>query len=57
MLKIGDAYICVSEQGILGSSNGLSPIRLQAITWPSAELLSIRAIETNAFRNTLNKYI
>ena len=33
-------HICVSDQGQHWFSNGLSPIRCQAITWNSAELLS-----------------
>ena len=30
-----------------GSGNGLSPVRRQAITWTSADLLSIRPLGTN----------
>ena len=30
----------------IGSNNGLSPVRWQAITWTNADLLSIGPIET-----------
>ena len=32
---------------IIGSGNGLSPVRRQAITWTNADLLSIRPLGTN----------
>ena len=38
----------------IGSVNGLSPIRRQALTWTNARLLSIRPLETN-FSDTLIK--
>ena len=31
----------------IGSGNGLSPVRRQAITWTNADLLSIGPLETN----------
>ena len=34
-------HICVSKQTIIGSDNGLSPDRRQAIIWTNAGLLSI----------------
>ena len=34
-------HICVGKLAIIGSDNGLSPIRSQAITWTNASLLSI----------------
>ena len=34
-------HICVSKQTIIGSDNGLSPDRLQAIIWTNVELLLI----------------
>ena len=40
-------HICVSEQDQHCFSNGLSPIRRQAITWTNAVLLSIRPLGTN----------
>ena len=39
--------ICVSELTIIGSDNGLSPGRHQAIIWTSAGVLSIWPLETN----------
>ena len=39
-------HICVSELD-LGSGNGLSPVRRQAITWPNAAILLIGALGTN----------
>ena len=40
-------HICVSKLAIIGSDNGLSPGRRQAITWTNADLLSIGPLETN----------
>ena len=40
-------YICVSELGTIGSGDGLSPVRHQAITWTNAVLLSIRLLGMN----------
>ena len=40
-------HICVSKLTIIGSDNGLSPGRRQAIIWTNAGLLSIRLLETN----------
>ena len=39
--------ICVSKFTIIGSANGLSPIRRQAIIWTNAEILLIRILGTN----------
>ena len=39
-LRSGDAYICVRKLTIIGSDNGLSPSRHQAI-WTRTEILSI----------------
>ena len=39
--------MCVSEITIIGSDNGLSPGRRQAIIWNNAGLLSIKPLETN----------
>ena len=38
------AYICVSELPIIGSNNGLSPGRRQAIIWTNAGILLIRTL-------------
>ena len=37
----------VSELGSIGSGNGLSPVRRQAITWTNVELLLIRPLGTH----------
>ena len=64
-------HICVSTQTIIGSDNGLSPGRRQAIIWTSAAILSIGPlganfneivieigyifIQENAFKNVVRK--
>ena len=40
-------HICVSELTIIGSDNGLSPDRRQAIIWTNAGILSIGPLRTN----------
>ena len=40
-------HICVSELTIIGSDNGLSPGRRQAIIWNNAGLLLIAPLGTN----------
>ena len=40
-------HICVSELPIIGSDNGLSPGRRQAIIWTNAGILLIRPLGTN----------
>ena len=40
-------HICVSRLTIIGSDNGLSPGRRQAIIWTNAGLLLIRPLGTN----------
>ena len=40
-------HICVSTLTIIGSDNGLSPDRRQAINWTNAGLLLIRPLGTN----------
>ena len=40
-------HICVSKLTIIGSDNGLSPSRRQAIIWPYAGILLIRPWGTN----------
>ena len=46
-LRPSDAYICVGKLTIIGSDNGLSPGRRQAIIWTNAGILLIRPRETN----------
>ena len=40
-------HICVSDLTIIGSDNGLSPYRRQAIIWTNAGILLIGPLETN----------
>ena len=40
-------HICVSKLNIIGSDNGLSPGRRQAIIWTNARILIIRNLGTN----------
>ena len=40
-------HICVSKLTIIGSDNGLSPCRRQAITWTNGRILFIRNLGTN----------
>ena len=40
-------HICVSKSTIIGSDNGLSPDRRQAIIWPNTGILLIRTLGTN----------
>ena len=40
-------HICVSKLTIIGSDNGLSPGRRQAIIWTNAGILSIRTLGTH----------
>ena len=40
-------HICVSKLTIIGSDNGLSPGRRQAIIWTNAGILLIRLLGTN----------
>ena len=40
-------HICVGNLTIIGSDNGLSPGRHQAIIWTNAGILSIGSLETN----------
>ena len=40
-------HICVGELTIIGSDNGLSPGRRQAIIWTNAGILFIRTLGTN----------
>ena len=41
------AHICVGNQSIIGSDNGLSPYRRQAIIWTNDEILLIGPLGTN----------
>ena len=49
-------HICVSKLIVIGSDNGLSPGRRQAIIWTNAGVLSIGPLETN-FSEILIKII
>ena len=40
-------HICVGKLSIIGSDNGLSPSRCQAIFWTNAGILLIRTLGTN----------
>ena len=40
-------HICVGKLTIIGSDNGLSPERRQAIIWTNAGILLIRTLGTN----------
>ena len=40
-------HICVGKLTIIGSDNGLSPGRCQAIIWTNVGILLIRTLETN----------
>ena len=40
-------HICVGKLTIIGSNNGLSPGRRQAITWTNVRILLIRPLGTN----------
>ena len=40
-------HICIGDLIIIGSDNGLSPGRCQAIIWTNAELLLNGPLETN----------
>ena len=42
-----ERHICVSKLTIIGSNNGLSPGRRQAIIWTNAGILLIRPLGTN----------
>ena len=44
---VGPMHICVSKPTTIGSDNGLSPGRRQAIIWTSAGILLIGPLETN----------
>ena len=46
-------HICVSDLTIIGSDNGLSPGRRQAIIWTNAGLLSIEPLRTYFSENLI----
>ena len=48
-------HICVKKLTIIGSDNGLSPGRCQAIIWTNAGILLIGSTETN-FSENLSKF-
>ena len=39
------AHICVNKLDVIGSSNGLSPVRRQAVVWINDDLLLIGPLE------------
>ena len=41
-------HICVSDLAIIGSHNGLSPGRRQAIIWTNTGILLVQILETNS---------
>ena len=45
-------HICVSDLTIIGSDNGLSPGRRQAIIWTNTGIVLIGPVETNINRNS-----
>ena len=52
-----DCMRCINSSVIdIGSGNGLSPVRRQAITWTNAALLSIRPSGTNFSEKFESKY-
>ena len=46
-------HICVSKPTIIGSDNGLSPKRRQAIIWTNAGILLIGPLGTNFSENSI----
>ena len=50
-------HICVSKLIIIGSANGLSPDRRQAIIWTNAGILLIGPLETNFSEILIEIYI
>ena len=46
-LRPSDAYVCVSNLTIIGSDNGLSPGRRQAIIWTNAGILFTGPLGSN----------
>ena len=46
-------HICVSEFTIIGSDNGLTPCRRQAIIWTNVGILLIRPLGTNFSENLI----
>ena len=50
-------HICVSKLTIIGSDNGLSPVRRQAIIWTNAGILLIGPLGTNFSEIIIEIYI
>ena len=48
-------HICVGNLAIIGSDNGLSPRRCQAIIWTNAEILLIEPLAGNKLQWNLNR--
>ena len=53
-LRLSDTHLCISKLTIIGSDNGLSPDRCQAIAWTNAGILFIGHFGTN-FSEILTK--
>ena len=49
--------ICVGELAIIGSDNGLSPGRPQAIIWTNVGILLIVSLGTNIAENTIDNVV
>ena len=45
-------HIYISKLTIIGSNNGLSPVRRQAIIWTNAGILLIGPLGTNFYENS-----
>ena len=54
-LRPSDVYICIGNLTIIGSDNGLSPGRRQAIIWTSAGMFLIEPLGTTC-RNDMVQY-
>ena len=50
-------HICISKLTIIGSDNGLSPGRRQAIIWTNAEILLIGPLGTNFNETSIEIHI
>ena len=46
-LRLSDVYICIGNLTIIGSDDGLSPVRCQAIIWTNDGVLLIKPLGTN----------
>ena len=51
------AHICIGHRTIIGSDNGLSPVRRQAIIWTSARILLTGPLWTNFSEILIENYL